>query len=198
MEHEELKSRLQNLDPTASGVEIKSVDVESSQKMLERIMSQSVESKNPRPAWYLLGAAAVAAITFGAVSLLGGGTDPDVIASRDQEALELSLGESDAMASCLAPSAEFLRDMPLAFAGTATSVEGEVVTLTVDEWFVGGDAATVRLLAPAGFEALIGGITFEEGAPYLVSATGGTVNYCGFSGESTPELVALYEEAFSG
>jgi hypothetical protein len=88
--------------------------------------------------------------------------------------------------------------MPLAFAGTATSVEGEVVTLTVDEWFVGGDAVTVRLLAPAGFEALIGGIAFEEGASYLVSATGGTVNYCGFSGESTPELVALYEEAFGG
>jgi hypothetical protein len=196
MEHEELKSRLQKLDPTASGVEIKSVDDESSQKMLEKIMSQPVESKNPRPAWYLLGAAAVAVVVIGAVSLLGSRSDPDVIASPDQEALELSLGESDAMASCIATSAEILRDMPMAFAGTATSVEGEYATLTVDEWFVGGDAATVRLLAPAGFEALIGGITFEEGRSYLVSAFDGTVNYCGFSGESTPELRALYDEAF--
>jgi hypothetical protein len=29
-----------------------------------------------------------------------------------------------------------------------------------------------------------------------VSAFDGTVNYCGFSGESTPELRALYDEAF--
>jgi hypothetical protein len=197
MEHEELKSRLQKLDP-ASGLEIRSVDDESSQKMLEKVMNQPVESKNPRPAWYLIGAAAVAAVAFGAASLLGSGSDPNVIASPDQDALELSLGEPDAMASCLAPSAEFLRDMPLAFAGTATSVEGEYVSLTVDEWFVGGDAATVRLLAPSGFEALIGGITFEEGSSYLVSANDGTVNYCGFSGESTPELRAMYDEAFGG
>jgi hypothetical protein len=196
MEHEELKSRLQKLDPTASGVEIKSVDEESSQKMLEKIMSQPVESRTPRPAWYMLGAAAIAAVAFGAVSLLGAGSDPDVIASPEQDVLELNLGESNAMASCMALSAEILRDMQVGFAGTATSVEGEHVTLTVDEWFVGGDAATVRLLAPAGFEALIGGITFEEGKSYLVSAFDGTVNYCGFSGESTPELRALYDEAF--
>src|SRR5680860_1031810 len=43
MENEDLKSRLQALDPTTSGVEIKSVDEESSRKMLETIMSQSVE-----------------------------------------------------------------------------------------------------------------------------------------------------------
>ena len=198
MEHEDLKSRLQKLDPTASGLEIKSVDDVSSQEMLENIMNQPVESKNPRPAWYLLGAAAVAAIAFGAASLLGGGSDPDVIAGPDPEALELSLGESNALASCIALSPEILRDVPLAFAGTVTAVEGEHATLAVDEWFVGGDASTVSLFAPAGFEALIGGIDFEEGKSYLVSAYEGVVNYCGFSGESNPELKALYDEAFGG
>jgi hypothetical protein len=49
MENEDLRSRLQKLDPTASGVEIKSVDEESSQKMLETIMSQSVGSEGIRP-----------------------------------------------------------------------------------------------------------------------------------------------------
>lgn len=198
MENEDLRSRLQKLDPTASGVEIKSVDEESSQKMLETIMSQSVGSEGIRPAWYLMGAAAIAVVAFGAVTLFGGATSPDVVASPDDDAIELTVGAEDTLASCMALTPELLRDVPLAFAGTVTTVEGERATLTVDEWFVGGDATTVSLLAPSGFEALIGGIDFEEGKSYLVSAYDGVVNYCGFSGEETPELRAIYDEAFAG
>lgn len=33
------------------------------------------------------------------------------------------------------------------------------------------------------------------GEDYLISATNGDVNYCGFSGEVTPELRAGYEAA---
>ena len=198
MENEDLRSRLQKLDPTTSGVEIKSVDEDSSQEMLETIMSQSAGSESIRPAWYLMGAAAVAMVAFGAVTLFSGGSSPDVAASPDEDALELTVGAEDALASCMALTPELLRDVPLAFAGTVATVEGERATLTVDEWFVGGDAATVSLLAPAGFEALIGGIDFEEGKSYLVSAYDGVVNYCGFSGEETPELRAVYDEAFGG
>jgi hypothetical protein len=198
MENEELRNRLQKLDPTASGVEIKSVDEESSQKMLETIMSQSAGSESIRPAWYLVGAAAVAMVAFGAVTLLGGGSTPDVAATPDGEAVELTVGAEDTLASCMALTPELVRDVPLAFAGTVTAVDGDRATLTVDEWFVGGDAATVSLLAPSGFEALIGGIDFEEGKSYLVSAYDGVVNYCGFSGEETPELRAIYDEAFAG
>jgi hypothetical protein len=88
--------------------------------------------------------------------------------------------------------------MPLAFEGTVTGVDGDVVTLDVDRWFKGGDATQVTITAPAGFEALIGGIEFDEGAQYLITATDGVVNYCGFSGPSTPEMRAAFEEAFPG
>jgi hypothetical protein len=47
-------------------------------------------------------------------------------------------------------------------------------------------------------EALIGGIPFEVGGQYLVTAYDGNVNYCGFTGESTPELKDAFEEAFAG
>jgi hypothetical protein len=47
-------------------------------------------------------------------------------------------------------------------------------------------------------EALIGGIPFDVGGVYLISATGSTVNYCGFSGPDEPGLRALYDEAFPG
>ncbi len=79
-----------------------------------------------------------------------------------------------------------------------TAVDGEQVTLTVDRWFRGGDAATVELHAPAGMQALIGGIDFVEGGQYLVSATEGNVNYCGYTDASTPELRAAFERAFGG
>jgi len=114
----------------------------------------------------------------------------------ESEPLELSAGASDAMASCLAFDPEILADMPVAFEGTVTAVDGDQVTLDVDQWFKGGDAGEVIVTAPQGLEALIGGISFEEGEQYLVSASQGQVNYCGFSGEATPELRAGFEAAF--
>ena len=74
--------------------------------------------------------------------------------------------------------------------------DGEVVRLSVVRWFAGGDATTVELVAPDGMEALIGGIDFVEGERYLVTATDGVVNYCGFTGLATPELTAIFERAF--
>jgi hypothetical protein len=70
------------------------------------------------------------------------------------------------------------------------------VTLTVDEWYRGGDSAEAVLNAPQGMEALIGGIPFQVGDAYLISAQGGNVNYCGFSGPLSPEYQAVFEEAF--
>lgn len=110
--------------------------------------------------------------------------------------LELSLGDGAALASCLPLDAAILADMSPAFAATATSVEGETVTLAVDHWYAGGDATTVVLHAPAGMEALIAGFDFEVGQRYLITAANGVVNYCGFSGPATPELQAVFDSAF--
>ncbi|MDA0270254.1 MAG: hypothetical protein O2919_04415 [Chloroflexi bacterium] len=112
--------------------------------------------------------------------------------------LELSAGGGDGMMSCMAFDPAILAEMPVAFEGTATAVDGDRVTLEVDRWFKGGDAETVVVVAPQGLEALIGGIAFEVGGQYLVSATNGQVNYCGFSGEATPDLRAGFEAAYGG
>ena len=39
-------------------------------------------------------------------------------------------------------------------------------------------------------------VDFEEGKTYLVSAIGDRVTLCGFTAEESPELEALYAEAF--
>lgn len=196
MDERDLRRRIQALDPVSRGVDARPANEIASQEMLEGIMEQPVESTRNGAAFYLLATAAVSAVVLGGVAIFGGGSaEPDVVAAPP---LELSLGESDALASCAVPSAEMLADAPVAFAGIATTVDGEKVMLTVDEWFAGGDSATVQLSAPAGLVALIGGIDFVEGDQYLISAYEGTVNYCGFSGPASPELQALYDEAFGG
>jgi len=117
----------------------------------------------------------------------------------EPETLELSAGDGGgAMASCMAFDPAILGEAPVAFEGTAMTVDGERVTLEVDHWYAGGDADEVVLLAPQGLEALIAGFNLEVGKQYLISATNGQVNYCGFSGESTNELRAGFEAAFGG
>lgn len=192
MDDKEIRNRIHKLDPLASGVETRSVTDESSRQMLEAIMDQPISGSNSqsgrRMQWFL-GAAAIAAVALGSFAIFGGGPDAPP--------LQLALGEADAMQSCIVLSAEVLADMPVAFEGTATVVNGETVTLSVDEWFTDGTATSVELTAPAGFQALIGGIDFEVGTRYLIAATDGMVNYCGASDVSSPELKAIYEEAYS-
>jgi hypothetical protein len=198
---DELRNRLSRLDPMSPDVSTEPVTTESSRHLLEEIMTtpnaeqpESSGSTNKRPWLVAVAAAAVVIVAIGAVGLLtrDGGSDP--VASGPP--LELNAVGEDPMAMCIQFSVEELAKAPLAFEGTVTSVEGETITLDVDTWFKGGDAEQVVLNAPAGMEALIGGIPFVEGTQYLITAYEGNVNYCGFSGESTPEFRAAFEEAF--
>jgi hypothetical protein len=199
---DELRERLARLDPMHPGVPTEPATTESSRQLLEDIMStptkESTEpSQAPRRKW-TIAVAAVAALLLafaGGLTLLGGDDTPPV---ADAPPLELNAGGEDLMASCIAFSPDELEAVAeLAFEGTVTSVEGDTVTLSVDTWFRGGDATEVVLNAPQGMEALIGGIPFVEGDQYLISALDGNVNYCGFSGPSTPEYKAAFEQAFA-
>ena len=146
-----------------------------------------------RRGWIFGGAGlGTAAAVAGIIAFSGGSPAP-------VSTLELDLGQDDIMASCLPVSADIVAGTDLAFAATVTSIDGETVTLDVTRWYAGGEADQVVLTAPAGMEALIGGIAFEQGGAYLVSATADlTVNYCGLTGPATPELQAVYDAAFPG
>jgi hypothetical protein len=199
---DELRARLARLDPLHGDPSdrgpVRSHDDPAGRQQLEHIMdttSLSDAGRPPRRSLALLGVAAaiIAVAVIGVVALTG-----DDNGDADVAALELTAGESDVMASCIAIDATILADMPVAFRGTVTAVEQDVVTLEVDRWYRGGDAEAVKITAPAGLGALIGEIDFVAGNQYLISATDGTVNYCGFSGAVTPELQAIYDEAFPG
>lgn len=140
----------------------------------------------------VVAAAVVALGVFAVTANRGGGGEP--VASGPP--LELSLGAGDAMASCMRVDAAMIAASPVALEATVTEIGAGTVSLEVDEWFTAGDAAQVELAAEGGQAALIAGFEFEVGGQYLVSATDETVNLCGMSGPATPELRALYDEAF--
>ena len=87
--------------------------------------------------------------------------------------------------------------MPVAFSGEVTEKSADAIVIDVDTWYRGGDSDQVRLQAPDMSETSLGsGIDFQEGSRYLVTATDGTVNYCGFSGPWTQDLADTYAAAF--
>lgn len=205
---DELRIRLRRLDPMAPGVETRSV--QQAREMMEAVMSTQTPqttrrsegaARRFRPAGATTSGSSIAvsrplvpilaglvAVTIAAFALLGGGAPAP---------LALSAGESDpALASCMAFSPEILAGMDVAFEGIVTDIEGDVLTLDVVTWYTGGESDQVTITAPLGMEALILGISFEVGGDYLVSATDGVVNYCGYTDVATPQLREAFESAF--
>lgn len=119
--------------------------------------------------------------------------------SGDAAADTLALTADSSVASkCAMPSAETLATFDTAFEGTVTSIDDGMVTLSVDEWYAGDEAGTVTVEAPSQeLEDLLLAVDFTEGRTYLVSATDDRVTLCGFTAETSPELQALYDEAFA-
>ena len=103
-----------------------------------------------------------------------------------------------AAAKCAVPIPDTLATFDTAFAGTVTALDGGTATLSVDEWYAGGDGAeTVTVTSPSEqLQDLLLAVDFEEGRSYLVSADGDRVTLCGYSGEESPEMQTLYDEAF--
>jgi hypothetical protein len=207
---DELRSLLARIDPAPAGSPVDPVTSPRAREMVERAMNtpepQTLEPPRPtdepavrrRRRWLLPAvAAAVVAVLVGAVVALSGGSGgtPD----EDPSTLALSLPAPDVAASCIVFDVEYLAQMPVAFAGTVTAVDTDSVTLDVDRWYRGGDADQVTVAVPSQqTSAALDGVDFRQGLRYLVTATDGTVNGCGFSGPAEPRLEQAFEQAFDG
>ena len=189
-----LLRRMQSADPART-----SHPTDSWMPDLEAAMSVNPEDPLSRPRLWVTATAAAA--TF---AVLGGGAyaylvgrDPASTPDSVGTVLALPADSGTSMGSCAPFDVEPLRDVPLAFAGSATEVGAESVTLDVDHWYKGGNADVVRLTNYDLSTVSLDGLTFEPGDRYLITATGGTVNLCGFSGPWNRELADAFAEAFS-
>ena len=191
MSNDDLRHRLAASNPAPPGTTVDPITSDRAREMMEDIMSTQanqprVEQRRVR----LIGAVAAALVVVVAgVGLFGGlGSDPDP--------LVLSAEGGDALASCLPFDVATLEGMSPAFGGTVVELTDSVATLEVDRWFTGGEAEVVEINYTPGFEALIGTPSLEVGQRYLITATDGVVNGCGYSGVATPEYEASFEQAF--
>ncbi len=199
-EDEVLRRRLRRADPAA---EVDPAAARRLEQMMETIMSSSIPTTDPalaaepsrtarrRPRWAvpaaLVGAAAVAAAAV--VIGTGGGASPTRFIAPE------AVGPAT---SCAVLTAEGLAMNEIAFAATVASIEGDEVELQVTERFRGdvGDRVVVAQGTDPNLEYSTG--EFVEGEDYLVAVTGGSAASCGLTGPESPELRALYEEAFAG
>jgi hypothetical protein len=98
---------------------------------------------------------------------------------------------------CAVPTPEMLATAEVAFAGTVTAIDGDTVTLAPTETYAGESADEIEVVGMSpDLRALGGQTTFVVGGTYMVSATGGQVSACGFSGAASPQLQSLYDLAF--
>ena len=172
------------------------------------LLEQTTDLRRRGPLAWLVAAAAVAAIAGGgyatvssmqdngAVQHAGPSTSPSTSPVDDPVVVTLE-APATVPAKCAVPTPELLATSEIAFAGTVTAIDGDVVTLEPTETYAGQSAAEIEVVGMhPDLRALAGQVEFEVGGTYLVSATDGQVSACGFSGEATPELQNLYELAF--
>lgn len=197
---DELRERLRRIDPVPPEAPVDPITSPRARALLEDIVTTPTDT--PRtPAtgrrstrWLVAAAAALVLVAAGGGVLATlGGDEPAA------EVLVLDDGGVDpALASCLPFDVAILRDLPLAFAGTVTAYQADRATIEVDRWYAGGDADVVELTWTPGLSSLIGTPEPEVGQRFLLTATDGVVNGCGYSGPATPELEAAFAEAFGG
>ena len=214
MSDDELRTRLARLDPAPAGSPVDPVTSPRAQELVERAMStpetQTVPTPDPadelaarrRRPWLIPAAAAaalLAAVVATVLVISGGGASPVGNGSTDDPTtLALSVAPSGVANSCIMFDVAYLAEMPVALAGTVTAIEPRRVTLEVDRWYRGGDADLVTIGVQDNNSVALDGVEFVEGERYLVTATDGVVNGCGFSGPATPELEQAFEQAFGG
>jgi hypothetical protein len=186
----DLKNRLAASNPTPPSEPVDPITSDRARALMESIMTNTTTKPRVEPGRVrLLGAvAAVLVVVIGGAALLGPrpSADPLVLAGPG----------SDPAAMCLPFEVGTLGGMSPAFGGTVVELTDSVATLDVDRWFTGGEAEIVQIEYTPGFEALIGTPILEVGQRYLITATDGVVNGCGYSGVATPEYEAAFEQAF--
>jgi len=191
MTDDDLRNRLAASNPTPPSEPVDPITSGRARALMENIMTTTTSKPRVEPRRYrLVGAVAAAlVVVMGGAAILGG-------PGTAGEPLVLAGPGGSPTAICMPFEVRTLGEMTPAFGGTVVELTDSLAILEVDRWFTGGDAASVEIEYTPGFEALIGTPTLEVGQRYLITATDGVVNGCGYSGLATPEYEAAFEQAF--
>lgn len=204
---DELEQRLRAADPSPATRAVDPARSPRARHLMERVMTDleasppiPIDDRPPRSPGrgLLLAAAAAVALVVGIGVVALSGDD-----ARTTTNLAIQAEDPAVMGSCMALTPDVLADVDAAFDGTVTAITGDEVTLEVSRWFTGGDADDVVVTQVAGLAGgdqtvSVYGVDFTVGDRFLVTAAGGMVNGCGWSGPFDPDLEAVFLEAFPG
>ena len=208
---DDLRTRLSRLDPAPASEPVDPSTSPRARELLERTVQTPVQVRTedrPRRVWRkpaTLTAAAIAVVVLGVGAVIassgGSSSKPQTtLPPRAKTVLALKApgAARPGLNTCIQFSVDTLKTHPVAFGGTVTAIADTTVTLTVDHWYKGGTADVVTIARTSTNPAFEGGVDFEVGKHYLVTASDGTVTTCGFTGENTPDLERAFAEAFPG
>ena len=190
---EQLLRRMQAADPAPTpAADSRTAD------LVEATMNTTPVEPTTRRRWApaLAAAAAITLIGGGAYAILGGKDASRVSPEATVTTLAMPAGGGTSIGNCIQFEVRYLREMPVALSGTATDVGDGTITLAVDRWYKGGDADVVRLANYDPALVSLDGFAFVQGERYLIAASDGTVNFCGFSAPWSQQLANSYDEAF--
>lgn len=195
---DDLEERLRAADPTTSADAPRPTSSWVAD-LVEATMND--QSSVMRRRWRVpAAAAAVMVLGLGGYAIAQNGHDAnDPLASGKTRPMELVIaGAGTSIGSCMPFSVDVLADMPVAFSGSVLEVGEGTVLLGVDHWYRGGDTEQVEISSPdLSTVSLDGAVSFAEGKRYLVTATNGVVNVCGFSAEWNADTASVFEMAFT-
>jgi len=181
---DDLAARLRAIDPARSAARL-------TEQELIRMSNQSTASvrRSRRPVVITIGAIA-GAVAVGAVVFA-------LTAPGPVEPVALTLTESDpATSMCMALSPQSFDGADLAVDAVVVEVGDGLATLDVTRGFTPDAPTRITLPVPDAMATDFSFTGFEQGGRYLVAASDGVVLSCGASGEYSPELEQLYDEAF--
>lgn len=161
--------------------------------------NQSAASSRRRPL-LLAVAAAVVLVALVAVGMSLGGDTADDRPTPDDVALGPTTPGGASTGSCIELyDLDTLANREMALDGTVATVDGDRVTLTVNQWFRGGDAAQVTLDGASALSGLTSSgeaMTLDPGTRLLVAGDGGFAWSCGFTQPYDPTIADQWADAF--
>lgn len=203
-EAEALRQRLRSADPARAVPPPAGLAADLTRLTRERAMQdtpQPDDTGGRRPRWVPLAAAAAVLAIGGTAYVATRDADPAPPPSAGEPTVTELVLPTGQPGRCMQVSAQTVANAGTAFEGTVTAVEDGSVELEVSRWFVGGDADRVRLASPPAGGVrppLPGQPEFGRGERWLVTATDGRVNVCGFTAPWSPGLADVFDEAFAG
>ena len=122
-----------------------------------------------------------------------------LLTTESVSTLQLSAGGLNVSAApCPVVNPARIARATIAFKGSVTAVGEGIVKLRVVTNYTGVNTEMVTVSASQGVDYWLGPIAWEPGSNYLITANAGLIQFCGQSGKATPDLQAIFDEAFPG